>query len=68
MAYEQRALSKTKLATKIIGIQEKETAKTAIFKLLQQEQSAEQMKSLKVEKETPKAKKFCSFQPFIEKR
>ena len=46
MAYVQRALRKKKPATKRIGI---EDAKATIFRLLQQEQFAEEMKSLKAE-------------------
>ena len=50
MAYVQRALRKKKPATKMIGIEEDEDAKATIFGFLQQEQFAEEMKSLKAEK------------------
>ena len=68
MAYVQRALSNTRPATKIIGIEEKENAKATIFKLLQQEQFTEEMKSIKVEKEIPKSGNILQFSPFIDKR
>ena len=45
MAYVQRALRKKKPATKTIGIEENEDAKAIIFRLLQQEQFAEEMKN-----------------------
>ena len=53
MAYVQRALRKKKPATRMVGIEEKEDAKTTIFRLLQQEQLTEVIKFLKVEKENP---------------
>ena len=68
MAFVQRALSKTKPATKIIGIEEKENTKATIFKLLKQDQFAEEMKSLKAEKEIPRNSKILQFFPFIDKR
>ena len=67
MAYVQRAL-KRKPATKMIGIEENEDAKATIFRLLQQEQFAEEMKSLKAEKEIPKSSKILEFSPFIDQR
>ena len=57
VAYVGRALSKHKPATLVVSIEEREKAKASIFKLLQQEQFGEEMKSLKAEKETPKGKK-----------
>ena len=48
-----------KPATKMIGIEENEVAKATIFRLLQQ--FAEEMKSLKAEKEIPKGSKIYSF-------
>ena len=57
-AYVQRALRKKRPATKMIEIEENEDAKATIFKLLQQEQFAEEMKSLKAEREIPKSRKF----------
>ena len=43
VAYVQRALSNSELATLVNGIQEKEKAKATIFKLLQQEQFGEEI-------------------------
>ena len=57
LAYVQRALNKDKPATFIVSIEEREKAKATIFKLLQQEQFGEEMKSLKPEKEIPKKAK-----------
>ena len=51
VAYVQRALNKHKPATLVVSIEEREKAKATIFKLLQQEQFGEEMKSLKAEKE-----------------
>ena len=60
----QRATSKTKAAAKIICIEAKEDA---IFILLQRDQFAEEMKSLKVDEEIA-AIKCLKFSPFNEKR
>ena len=68
MAYVQRALRKKKPATKMIGIEENEDAKATIFRLLQQEKFAEEMKSLKAEKEITKGSKILQFSPFIDQR
>ena len=68
MAYVQRALRKKKPATKMIGIEEKEDAKATVFRLLQQEQFAEEMKSLTAEKEIPKGSKILQFSLFIDQR
>ena len=57
VACVQRALNKEKPATLVVNNQEREKAKGTIFKLLQQEQFGEMVKSLKVEKETPKGSK-----------
>ena len=51
MAYVQRVLRKHKPATKTLSFEEREGAQAGIFRLLQQEQFAEEMKSLKAEKE-----------------
>ena len=56
-AYIKRALSKAKPTTKLIAIEEKENAKSIILKLVQQEQFAEEMKSLNAGKEIPKGSK-----------
>ena len=64
VAYVQRALNKHKPATLVVSIEEREKAKATIFKLLQQEQFGEEMKSLKVEKEIPKGSKILQFSPF----
>ena len=66
MAYVQRALNKHKPATLVVSIEESEKAKAAIFKLLQQEQFGEEMKSLKAEKEIPKGTKILQLSPFLD--
>ena len=50
VAYVQRALNKHIPGTLIVSIEEREKAKATIFKLIQQEQFGEEMKSLKAEK------------------
>ena len=66
MAYVLRALNKHKPATLIVSIEERAKAKGTIFKLLQQEQFGEEMKSLKAEKEIPKVNKILQFSPFLD--
>ena len=66
VAYVQRALNKDKPATLVVNIEEREKAKATIFKLLQQEQFGEEMKSLKTEKEIPKVIKNLQFSPFLD--
>ena len=66
VAYVQRALNKDKPATLVVNIEEREKAKATIFKLLQQEQFGEEMKSLKAEREIPKASKILQFSPFLD--
>ena len=66
VAYVQRALNKHKTATVVVSFEEREKAKATIFKLLQQEQFDEEMKSLKAEKEIPKGKKILQFSPFLD--
>ena len=66
VAYVQRALNKDKPATLVVNIEEREKAKATIFKLLQQEQFGEEMKSLKAEKEIPKGSKILQFSPFLD--
>ena len=48
----------------MIGIEENEDAKATIFRLLQQEQFAEEMKSLEAEKEIPKGRKILQLTNF----
>ena len=45
VAYVQRSLNKHKPATLVFILEEREKAKATIFKLLQQEQFGEEMKS-----------------------
>ena len=66
MAYVQRALSKHKPATLVVSIEEREKAKSTIFKLLQREHFGEEMKSLKAEKKIPKGSKILQFSPFLD--
>ena len=61
MAHIQRVFKKHKPATKTLSVQEREDAQASIFRLLQQEQFAEEMKSLKAEKEIQKTAKSSSF-------
>ena len=68
MAYVQRVFRKHKPATKTLSVEEREGAQANIFRLLQQEQFAEEMKSLKVEKEMPKTSKILQFSPFIDQQ
>ena len=68
MAYVQRVFKKHKPATKTISVEEREGAQASIFRLLQQEQFAEEMKSLKAEKEIPKNSKILQFSPFIDQQ
>ena len=63
MAYVQRVFRKHKPATKTLSVEEREDAQASIFRLLQQEQFAEEMKSLKVEQEIPKNSKILEFFP-----
>ena len=57
MAYVQRVFRKHKPATKAISVEEREGAQAGIFRLMQQEQFAEEIKSLKAEKEFQKNSK-----------
>ena len=66
MACAQRALSKYKPATLVVRLEGREKAKAIIFKLLQQEQLKEEMKSLKAEKEIPKNSKILQFSPVLD--
>ena len=59
-------MNKHKPATLIVSIEERGRAKATIFKLLQQEQFGEEMKSLKAEKENPKGSKILQFSPFLD--
>ena len=68
VTYVQWALRKLKSVTKIIGSKEQEKTKLTIFKILQQEQFAEDMNSLKVEKEISKSSKIWQFTPFINRK
>ena len=68
MAYIQRVFKKHKQATKTLSVEEREGAQAIIFRLLQQEQFAEQMKSLTAEKEIPKNGKIQQFSPFIDQQ
>ena len=68
MAYLQRLFRKHKPATKTLSVEEREVAQAGIFRLLQQEQFAEEMKSLKAEKEILKNSKILQFLPFIDQQ
>ena len=61
MAYVQRVFRKHKPATKTLSAEEKEGAQASIFRLLQQERFAEEIKSLKAEKKFQKTAKSSSF-------
>ena len=62
MAYVQRLFKKR--ATETLNVEEREGAQASIFRLLQQEKFAEELKSLKAEKEVPKNNKILQFSPF----
>ena len=64
MAFVQRALNKYKPATLVISIEERK--KATVFKLLQQEQFGEEMKSRKAEKEISKGSKTLKFSFFLD--
>ena len=66
MAYVQRALNKYIPGTFVVSIEEREKAKATIFKILQQAQFDEEMKSLKAENKIPKSCKFLQFSPFLD--
>ena len=66
VVYVRRAFSKYKPAKLVVSIEEREKAKATIFKLLQQEQFGEEMKSLKTEKEMAKSSKILQFSPFLD--
>ena len=68
MAYVQRVFRKHKPATKTLIVEEREGAQAVIFRLLQQEQFAEEMKSLKAVKEILKNSKIPQFSPFIDQQ
>ena len=68
MAYIQRVFKNHKPATKTLSVEEREGAQASIFRLLQQEHFAEEMKSLKAEKEIPKNSKILQFSPFIDQQ
>ena len=68
MAYVQRVFKKHKPATKTLSVEEREGTHASIFRLLQQQQFAEEMKSLKAEKEIPKNSKILQFSPFLDQR
>ena len=67
-AYKKRALSKNKPDALVISIEEREKANAIIFKLLQQEEFGDELKSLKVEKEIPKGSKILQFSPFLNEK
>ena len=50
VANVQRALSRYKPATPVVSVEDREKAKAIVFRLLQQKQFGEEIKSLKVEK------------------
>ena len=68
MTYVQRVFRKHTPATKTLSVEEREGAQASIFRLLQHEQFAEEMKSLKVEKEIPNNSKILQFLPFIDQQ
>ena len=61
MAYVQRVLKIHNLATKTLSVEEREGVQASIFRLLQQEQFADEIKSLKAKKVIPKNSKNSSF-------
>ena len=67
IAYVQRVFNH-KPATKTLSVDEREGAQAGIFRLLQQDEFAEEMKSLKAEKEILKTSKILQFLPFIDQQ
>ena len=67
MAYLQRALKKTKRALKINDIEEAKITMITTSKLLQQKEFAEEIKSLKAEKENQKSTNNSKFLPSLNK-
>ena len=59
-------MNKHKPAVLVVSIEEREKAKATIFKLLQQEQFGEELKSLKIEKKIPRGSKILPFSPFLD--
>ena len=68
MACVQCVFKKHKQATKTLSAEEREGSQAGIIRLLQQEQFAEEMKSLKAEKEILKNSKILQFFPFIDQQ
>ena len=68
MAYVQRVFREHKPATKTLSVEEREGSQAGIFRLLQREQYAEEMKSLKAEKDILKNSKILQFSPFIDQQ
>ena len=68
MAYVKRAFKKRKPTTKTLSVEEREGAQARIFRLLQPELFAEQMKSLTAEKKIPKNGKIHQFSRFIDQQ
>ena len=68
MAYVQCVFRKHKPATKTLSVEERECAQAGIFRLLQQEHFAEELKSLKAEKEVLKNSKILQFSPSIDQQ
>ena len=66
MAYVQRALNKYIPGTFVVSIEEREKTKATIFKILQQEQFGEEMKSLKAENKIPESCKLLQFSPILD--
>ena len=68
MACVQRLPNKHRPVTKTLSIEKRENSPAHIFRLLQQEQFAEEKKSLRAEKEKPKNSKILQFLSFIDKQ
>ena len=66
MAYVQRALGEHKPATLGVSIEEREKVKAILFRLIQQEQFDEEMKSLKADKEIRIGRRILQFSPFLD--
>ena len=68
MAYVQRVFRKQKPSIKTLSVEEKEGTQVGIFRLLQQEQFADEMKSLKVEKDILRNSIILQFSTFIDQK
>ena len=68
LEYVQPVFKKHKPATKTLSVEERECAQAGIFRLQQQKEFAEEMKSLMFEEEIPKNSKTIQLSPFFDQQ